>query len=565
MDDNNTPPNRSAHLSHFNLKLNGAQADKEIMDALLECTVENSLHLPDVCTIRLHDSQFHWLDAPAFKEGTRVEVYGGEENMAQLLPLFNGEVTAHEMDLAAHGVPTVVIRCYDHSHRLHRGRQSRSFQQVKDSDVVQKVAGEMGFTAHVDATSQVHDWLFQNNQTNWEFLMQRAARNGFRMWVEGDKQLHFKKVTNEAAQTIALDWGKNMRSFRPRTALSQQVDEVQVRGWCQKTKQTILGVCKTASGTPQVGVGGSGGDIAREAFGSARRVITDQPVFTQQEADDLARSVCDDIGGSFLEADGLCYGQPSMKPGMQVEMGNIGQRFSGKYAVTATTHTYTPSEGYSTQFSVNGKRPGGVLALLDGQGSGGQGGGRAPMGGNIVSGVVTDNQDPEGMGRVKIKYPWLTEDHTSYWARIATPMAGAGRGIHFLPEVDDEVLVAFEHGDIRRPHVIGSTWNGKDQPVEHNNKSVGGGKVNRRQIRSRVGHTLLLDDTGGKGGVHISTAGGHFIHIDDAGSKAQISDKNGNKITLDAGSNSITIECAGDFTVKAQGTVRIEGKEIHLN
>jgi phage protein D len=355
---------KESHLSHFNLKIDGRQASPEVIDAMLDCTIENSLHLPDVCTLRLHDSAFRWLDAETFREGSRLQVLGHEEKMSHSQPLFNGEVVALEMDLAGHGVPTLVVRCFDRSHRLHRGRHSRSFVQMTDTDIVRKIGGEAGFQVHADSSAQVHDWVFQNNQTNWVFLTERAAQNGFRLYVQGENELFFRKVQDQAQDTVTLDWGSNLRSFRPRTATATQVDEVVVRGWDPKTKQAIIGRCEQPNGLPQVGERGTGGDLARQAYGRARMVVTDRPVHSQAEADDLARSICDHIGGHFLEADGLCYGQPDLRPGVMVKIDNIGQRFSGQYQVTSTTHTYTPAYGYTTLFSVSGMQPSNLLALL---------------------------------------------------------------------------------------------------------------------------------------------------------------------------------------------------------
>ncbi|BDI34267.1 type IV secretion protein Rhs [Capsulimonas corticalis] len=561
-----------SHLSHFDLKLNGKQ-EPEVLKAMLDCTVENSLHLPDLCTVRLHDDGFVWLDSDKVKEGVTVEILAGEENVLPLKTIFQGEVTALEMDLAAHGSPTLILRCSDRSHRLHRGRKSRSFVQAKDTDIVKKVAEEDGFTVHADNTSQVHEWVFQNNQTNWEFLTERAAYNGFRLFVQGEKDLYFQKVQDQGTSSLTIEWGKDLRSFRPRTSAGRQVSEVVVRGWDPKTKQPIVGSSKTPTGVPQIGDSKTGGEIASKAFGAAKMVVADRPIHSQAEADDLARSVCDDLGGSFVEAEGLCFGQPTLKPGMMVEIKNIGKRFSGKYQVSETTHVYTPAEGFSTMFSISGKNPATLLGLLQGDGNGK----RASMGGNIVVGLVTDNVDPENLGRVKVKYPWLTEDHTSYWARQSAPMAGSGRGFYFLPEVDDEVLVAFEHGDIRRPYIIGALWNGKDKPVEGNSKAISGGKVNRRTIQTRIGHTVLLDDTDGKGEMRLTTAGGHHltlndkeknitaqttsghkIVLDDSGDKIEIVDRFGaNKITISSMDQSISMTCLGDFSVTAAGNISL--------
>src|SRR5262245_31955279 len=108
----------------------------------------------------------------------------------------------------------------------------------------------------------------------------------------------------------------------------------------------------------------------------------------------------------------------------------------------------------------------------------------------VVSGIVTNNQDPDKRGRVKLKFPWLSDTDESWWARIVSPMAGKERGVYFLPEVNDEVLVAFEHGDPRFPLVIGALWNTEDKPPFTNDD----GKNNVRAIKSRSGHTITLGD-----------------------------------------------------------------------
>lgn len=593
-----------AHLSHFNLKINGRQAGKDVMNQILDCTVDNTIHLPDVCTLRLHDAGFHWLDQDTFKPGVEIEVFGGDEGAGELKSIFHGEVTALEMDLAAHGVPTLSVRGYDRSHRLQRGHHNRSFVQMTDTDIVRKIGNEMGFQVTADYTPQVHDWVFQNNQTNWEFLTERAARNGFRLYLESKTHLLFRKVKDGGEGTVALEWGKNLRSFRPRLAAAPQVSEVIVRGWDPKQKQTLIGRATAPHGLPQVAGDVRGGQVAERAFGAAKRIVVDRPVHSQAEADDVARSLCDDIGGQFLEAEGLGYGVPTLKPGMMVEIENIGDRFKGKYFVTSTTHAYSPSEGYTTLFSVNGKRPSTLLSLLEDEG----GGRRAPLGNNIVIGLVTDNTDPEGLARVKVKYPHLTEDHASHWVRLSSPMAGPGRGIEYLPEVDDEVLVAFEHGDIRRPYILGALWNGKDHPPMPNSEAVRGGKVVRRITKTRTGHKMLFDD--GEGQIRIHTAGnhqfvmsdkpqevavglttagahrvlllddfqgrktiaiethdGHRINLDDANSGSigiTIQDKNGNTVHINSSDNSITLKCMGDLTLDATGSVSIKGMTVDV-
>ena len=177
----------------------------------------------------------------------------------------------------------------------------------------------------------------------------------------------------------------------------------------------------------------------------------------------------------------------------------------------------------------------------------------------VAPGIVTNNQDSEGLGRVKIRFPWLSDDNETNWVRVATLMAGSGRGAFFLPEVGDEVLVAFEHGDINQPYVIGALWNGVASPPETNSD----GKNNIRKIRSRSGHEIIFndDDTSQQEKIEIHTNAGHQVLLDDSAGqeKIEIIDKTGsNKITIDSVQNSINIESAMQLKIKAN-MVEIEG------
>lgn len=161
----------------------------------------------------------------------------------------------------------------------------------------------------------------------------------------------------------------------------------------------------------------------------------------------------------------------------------------------------------------------------------------------VVVGVVTNNQDPDGLGRVKVKFPWLSDADESSWARIAAPMAGKERGLYFLPEVDDEVLIVFEHGDLRFPFVLGALWNGKDKPPADNTD----GKNSVRLIRSRSGHVVRLNDEDGK----------EKIEIIDKSEK--------NSIVFDTANNTITITSDKDITLAApQGTITLDAQKVEI-
>lgn len=177
----------------------------------------------------------------------------------------------------------------------------------------------------------------------------------------------------------------------------------------------------------------------------------------------------------------------------------------------------------------------------------------------VVLGVITNNQDPNHIGRVKIYFPWLSDDNETDWVRIASLMAGNERGSYFLPEVDDEVLVAFEQGDINYPYVIGFLWNQEAKPPQSNEN----GQNNIRKITSRSGHEIIFndDDTSGQEKIEIHTNSGHKIVLDDSigQEKIEIVDKTGNnKMTIDSVQNAISIESAMQLKIKSN-IVEIEG------
>jgi uncharacterized protein involved in type VI secretion and phage assembly len=186
----------------------------------------------------------------------------------------------------------------------------------------------------------------------------------------------------------------------------------------------------------------------------------------------------------------------------------------------------------------------------------------------IVIGVVTSLEDEENIGRVKVKYPnW--EDQESDWARIAAPMAGNNRGAFFRPEKDDEVLVAFEQGDPRRPYIIGALWSKTDQPPTDDGKAK---ENNWRFIKSRSGHIIKLDDTKGQEKIEfIDKDGARRVVIDSANQKIQVICDTGDvevqaasgKVLVEA--SEITLRANKQLTLTSNGPVTIQGKTVNIN
>lgn len=177
--------------------------------------------------------------------------------------------------------------------------------------------------------------------------------------------------------------------------------------------------------------------------------------------------------------------------------------------------------------------------------------------------VVTDISDPDGQGRVKIKLPWAPDgagEGYSVWARLATLMGGNNRGSWFVPDVDDEVLVAFEAGDPRRPYVVGGLWNGSDAPPE---SMDGAGKNYKKVLRSRNGVKVTLDDQDGQENFIVETPGGQKISLKDGPAEIKIEDSNGNYIEMKM--SGITINAAMKVTINAGTSLEINAPQVSVN
>lgn len=190
----------------------------------------------------------------------------------------------------------------------------------------------------------------------------------------------------------------------------------------------------------------------------------------------------------------------------------------------------------------------------------------------VATAIVRDNRDPDGLARVRVSFPWYSQPEDMYWARLATPMTGNGYGMYFLPEVNDEVLVAFERGDLRFPYIVGSLWNGNDKPPVTN----ADGRNDIRTIRTRKGHALRFED-GAKGRLRLELNDGKALTIDDGGITI---DGKGARIVIDGANNAIAIEsgltlrirapqisvdASGTLDLKAGGTLTLRGSLILIN
>jgi len=542
-----------------------------LFQVLEEVVVDQNYFLPTEFTILLHDQRgpvpntFLYTDnVLAIKLGTSVKISFGHTTGA--LPvvtsntLVDGEITSIEPIYDGADV-YLRIRGYDKGHRLTHGKATRTYGDgnpiglgIGDADIVKKIASEAGLTARIDATSLLtvkYKYVMQYNQNDWDFLWARANMLGYQVYVDG-KDLHFcpASASRSKKDPSKLDFGGNLTRFEPRVSAMGQITKTEAYGWDPKQKKNVNSstmVELSLKGTKAIANAVPANAQMKTAYSSSAKDVVIEPNATSTpQAKAYADAAFSRASSSFMQAYGeLDEGDPFLVAGSTVVINGLGVRFSGKYYVTEAHHTFRHGT-HRTTFSVTGNISNTFRSLILGPEKEHQ----INRVGGVVTGVVTSNNDPEKLGRVQVKYPWLpkmnSSELSSCWARLAFVGGGANRGIVFLPEVNDEVLLAFENGDMSSPFVLGVLYNGKDKLPKGTGELIDAGtkKVNERVIVSRSGHKIILDDTSGK-------------------EKITIQDKTGkNKIEIDSTKNEFKIISEGKLDLQSKGdlTLTTDGK-----
>ncbi|MCB0127299.1 MAG: VgrG-related protein, partial [Caldilineaceae bacterium] len=509
-------PGPQSIVSHLYIKIAGAPIADEVLRQVTEVTVDQQVHLPSMFSIRLADPDLTLLDGDLFTVAKPIEIVGETEDQKEIL-LMDGEITAIEPEFGEGMIAELQVRGYDKLHRLYRTVRSKTYLNVKDSDLANEIAQNAGLIAEVDATRTVYDHLYQDNQSDLHFLMQRAWRIGYACYITAGK-LVFRKPTTEAA-SVTLTWGDDLLAFRPRMTLAEQVEEVVVRGWDVRKKSAIVGRETQGKLYPELEgpkAKEMGGELTKKLGGGSKVVVVDQPVVSQAEADILAAARLNEISGNFIEAEGKAYRRPEIRAGERIKLEALGKRFSGTYLVTSATHLYTDA-GFTTTFHVTGAR----TELLTDQLHAHQ---RLSRRNGLASAIVTNTDDPNTWGRVKVKYPWMADDEESDWVRVAAAGAGPDAGFSTIPAVDDEVVVGFVHGDFNQPIVLGGLWNGQDQLPPPTAQAPAGEKPLVRSWHSRSGHQITVYDNADDK-IEVQTAAGRLLILNDAENQIAIVSK----------------------------------------
>ncbi|MCZ7382191.1 MAG: hypothetical protein O8C64_11565 [Candidatus Methanoperedens sp.] len=321
------------NIANFKLLLNG-----------------NEINLPAMFTFKFNTVDFFkgdWrgVDLKTFKVGDIVKISMGIDSTVEMM---TGEITA--LDYTFGDSSYVEVRGYDRLHRLRFGTMRRSFKDMKDSDIASKVASDVSLSPDVDDTGTIQPYVFQNNQTNYEFLLERANRIGYEVLVD-DKKFIFRKSQEDKTPEVTLQYGIDLLNFSARIKTLTEGSKIEVRGWNVKDKEEITSTATKGSEKSKMKGKESGYEMSEKAFTASAVSVVDDLIIDSKDAENIAKAKYNLNLQEFLTGEGICGGNPKIRAGKTIEIKGLGDRLSGIYYVASTVHSL--SEGaYTTTFRV---------------------------------------------------------------------------------------------------------------------------------------------------------------------------------------------------------------------
>ncbi|MGW7102623.1 VgrG-related protein [Streptomyces sp. NPDC054838] len=537
---------------------------------LVSCVVDENVGLPDTAVLTYRDPDHEFLRATGITIGSPLRVSVMTVKGQARERLFNGEVTALEIDRDRTGSFTVV-RAYSKAHRLQRGRRVVAYRNMTAAAIVRKVAAGAGLAVgKVEAAPVTYKQLSQANVSDWDFLQYLAAESGALVRVDDQGLLQFTKPTkasgapapstSAARNPMVLEYGRNLLALRAALSAADGASKVQVRGWDVTTKRPL--VAEQPSVVSDTVLPGLSPQLGAR-FGKSAVAVTDTPYRTQAETAAVAKAAAGQVSAGFGELEAVAEGNPMLRAGKPVALGNVGQAFSGRYTATAVQHVLEPHGGYRTTVWVSASPDRSLAGLVTGANAPGRG----PRIPGLAIGVVTDVREPNGSqrGAVRLQFPWLDDTYVTDWVRTVQ-WGGKGGGGVVSPEVNDEVLVGFEQGLLDSPYVIGGLYNGVDQPSPHDVPLIDktSGKVNRRSVVSRSGHRVELLDARAPGpsGLRLVTGDERLeVRMDDRRDRIELTVYAGRGRPL----TSVLLDKNGITLDARQGTVKVSGRQVDID
>jgi Rhs element Vgr protein len=541
---------RPIHLTTFTVKVDGQPLPATYGIVAIDIVLEAD-RVPAL-TMTLQDGDpaardFEISGGDVFVPGRTLIVEAGYQ--AEETPLFRGVITGQRIRAARRAGSHLRVEARDPVYRMTLARRSRYYSDLTDSELFERViAGHPGLSAAVESTAPVHQGVVQYQVSDWDFVVGRAQRLGMLCLVEGGTVRIAKPATSDEP-VLKLVYGAGIFDLDVRLDGRTQQGLVRASAW-DPAGQELLEAELDDVDSPAPG-DLSGPRLAAEA-GAPAYDLRHTGAIAQEELDAWAEAAMRRARLARVRGTIRVQGTERVKPGDLVTLGGLGERYNGIALVSGTRHQLGHGDWTTTiQVGLDQEWHGERFAVAAEPAAGLN----PPVHGLQIAVVTQLQDDPRGEDRVQVRLPVVDPAAPGTWARLATADAGDGRGTVIRPEIGDEVVVGFLHGDPGEPVILGALHSSaRPAPIAAADDNHEKGWVTRNGMR------LVFDDEGVS--LRAETPDGRRVVLDDGAGVVVLEDGNGNKVTLDSGG--ITLKSAGDIAVKAAKDVSIEGTKLSL-
>jgi type VI secretion system secreted protein VgrG len=440
---------------------------------------------------------------------------------------FVGVITQVSLDSSIDGLNTVLITAHSPTIQMDGARKNAFYYNMTASDIISSVLGKHSVSSGgITSTPGTMEFMVQYGETDYAFIRRLASSNGLFSFYDGKD---FKAVKSSGGGE-ELVWRESLGGFSLGLGTAQFEHAGQSFNYVQKkvidedssNSQSKVAYSQLSKTSP---------NASANIYKGSSTTPLQMPMHDNKSLGQSMEVARNSGLGRMIEASGESI-VPTLRIGKCAKIKGMGQ-LDGEYWIKRIRHIFDESGKYHNEFGATPLDlafPDEVKVL--------------PPVSHVQSAIVTDNNDPEGIGRVKVKLAWSSDQDTA-WARIAFPDAGKDRGWYSIPEVGDEVLVCFEAGDPRSPIVLGSLYNGIDKPPLAAGSHLDNDAVATKLFKTKNGNEITFTDK-------------------DGDEKIVVTQKDGdNTITLSLNPKCITIESKGDITIKGD-KVMIEGSSVDL-
>ena len=534
--------------------------------------IDAALNMPRMCEVEIKLGPKKVADFGGSKSriGQTISIfaYGLGDLTGDIV--FRGSIASREIRTdPAHGT-RMVLRAYDQGYEMMAASKTRSFKDMTYGEIAKKIAGDYSLAgligSDVTTSGTRHPFVVQSNETDWDFLVRMAREQGWVCFVRvftqltiGKTQLFFgppKKAVGSVGSEAVFKLGdRRIKSIRASVTSVGVPKTVVVPGWDDAKGQAARGD-ESLSSSDRV-------TAKLDSFVTSKKAgkVTSLDTFalTRAQADRAAKGEAARQAGGAVDVNLLVRGTPLVKLNRLIKLEECGD-LSGIHTVSGVLHVFDPSAGgFTTEVFCTGlddRNLGSLASKVK----------PAERFYGIYPAVVSDIKDPKKLGRVKLTLPWLSAEYVTDWARVMQLGAGENVGLQLMPRPKDEVVVAFENGQLDSPFVLGSVF-GKNSGKISNDKIVENGQPVVAALTTKAGHQLIFDDSADSSSITLRTTNGDSCAIElDAKKGITITTKGDRDVVIKSGSSvHVTTEKdakikAKDVTVDAAGGVKIQGK-----